>query len=160
MRTLHTIGAALCATLFATAVQAAGTVAVNFVQPENFTDARDSLLSRDRHLAALKRHLEQAAGPYVADGQTLKIDVLDVDLAGELEFGARTRDLRVLKGGADWPRIQLRYALEGAGQPARSGEARVQDMTYLMHGPGLPSGQTLAYERRMLDGWFKAEFAK
>ncbi len=142
------------------AAQAAGTVSVSFVQPENFTDVKDSFLSKDRHLEALKRHLEQAAAPYVADGQTLKIEVLDVDLAGEVRPSARANDLRVLKGGADWPRIQLRYALESAGQATRSGEARVQDMAYLMHRAYLPSGDALPYERRMLDEWFKAEFRK
>lgn len=158
MRTLRTIGVALGAVTLAAAAQAAGTVNVSFVQPDNFTDVKDRYLSKDRHLEALKRHLELAAAPYVADGQTLKIEVLDVDLAGEVKPSAR--DLRVLKGGADWPRIQLRYALESPGQAARSGEARVQDMAYLMHRAHLPSGDALAYERRMLDEWFKAEFKR
>ncbi len=160
MRTLHTVGVAIGAFTLAAAAQAAGTVSVSFVQPENFTDVKDSFLSKDRHLEALKRHLEQAAAPYVVDGQTLKIEVLDVDLAGELRPSARAHDLRVLKGSADWPRIQMRYALEGPGQTTRSGEARVQDMAYLMQRAYWPSGDALAYERRMLDAWFKAEFKK
>jgi hypothetical protein len=160
MQTLSTIGAALSAVLLATAAHAAGTVNVSFVQPQNFTDVKDRHLSPDRHLEALKRHLEQAAAPYVADGQTLKIEVLDVDLAGEVKPSARANDLRVLKGGADWPRIQLRYALESPGQATRSGEARMQDMAYLMHHAHLSGGDALAYERRMLDDWFKAEFRK
>jgi hypothetical protein len=160
MRILRTIGVALSAITLAAAAQAAGTVSVSFVKPENFTDVKDGALSKDRQLETLKRHLEQAAAPYVADGQTLKIEVLDVDLAGEVKPGARASDLRVLKGSADWPRIQLRYALESPGQATRSGEARVQDMAYLMTRAHLPSGEALAYERRMLDEWFKAEFRK
>jgi hypothetical protein len=160
MHTLRTIGVALSAVMLAAAAHAAGTVSVSFVQPEHFTDVKDRYLSPDRHLEALKRHLELAAAPYVADGQTLKIEVLDVDLAGAVWPSARANDLRVLKGGADWPRIQLRYALESPGQAARSGEARVQDMTYLMHRASLPNNDALAHERRMLDEWFRAEFRK
>lgn len=160
MRILRIIGVALSAITLATAAQAAGTVTVSFVKPETFTDVKDGALSKDRQLEALKRHLEQAAAPYVADGQTLKIEVLDVDLAGEIRPSARANDLRVLKGSADWPRIQLRYTLESPGQATRSGQARVQDMAYLMHGATLPNTEPLAYERRMLDEWFKAEFRK
>lgn len=160
MRILRTIGVALSAVTLATAAQAAGTVTVSFLKPENFTDVKDRYLSSERHLEALKRHLEHAAAPYVADGQTLKIEVLDVDLAGNVNPSVRGNDLRVLKGSADWPRIELRYALETPGQAARSGEARVQDMAYLMQRVSLPSSESLPYERRMLDAWFRAEFRK
>lgn len=160
MRTLHTIGVAVSTALLATAAQAAGSVQVTFVKPENFADVRDSFMSTERHLATLKRHFEAAAAPYVADGQTLKIEVLDVDLAGEPRHGARADNTRVLRGRADWPRIQLRYALEAPGQAARAGEARVQDMAYLERFAGAPADTSLRYERRMLDEWFKAEFKK
>ena len=140
---------------------AAGTVQVQFVQPDKFADIRDQAFSRERNLEALKRHLEQAAAPYVSDGQTLKIEVLDVDLAGEPKPGARAGDVRVLRGKADWPRIDLRFTLESPGQPARSGEASIKDMAYLQHGPlGIPANEPLRYERRMLDEWFKTEFKR
>ena len=71
----------------AASVRAAGTVQVQFVQPEKFADVRDQAFSWERNLDMLKRLLESAAAPYVADGQTLKIDVLDVDLAGEPKGG-------------------------------------------------------------------------
>jgi hypothetical protein len=145
----------------AAGAQAAGTVQVQFVQPEKFADIRDQAFSRERNLDMLKRLLESAAAPYVADGQTLKIDVLDVDLAGEPKPDARINDLRVLRGKADWPRIDLRYTLESPGQAARSGQASVKDMAYLQRGVGgLPVDEPLRYERRMLDEWFKAEFSR
>jgi hypothetical protein len=145
----------------AAGVQAAGTVQVQFVQPEKFADVRDQAFSRERNLEALKQHLELAAARYLADGQTLKIDVLDVDLAGEPRPGARATDVRVLKGKADWPRVDLRYTLEAPGQPTRSGQASIKDMSYLHHvAYGVPATEPLRYERRMLDDWFKAEFSR
>lgn len=145
----------------AASAHAAGTVQVQFIQPEKFADIRDQAFSRERNLENLKRHLEQAAAPYVADGQTLRIDVLDVDLAGEPKPDARANGLRVLRGRADWPRIELRYTLESPGQPARSGKASIRDMAYLQHGPlAIPADEPLRYERRMLEEWFKKEFKR
>jgi hypothetical protein len=136
-------------------------VQVQFVQPEKFADVRDQAFSRERNLEALEQHLKRAAAPYLADGQTLKIDVLDVDLAGEPKPNARLNDVRVLKGRADWPRIALRWTLEAPGQAARSGQATIQDMAYLQRvAVGAYAHEPLRYERRMLDEWFKAEFSR
>jgi Protein of unknown function (DUF3016) len=92
----------------AVAAQAAGSVQISFVKPEGFADVRDRRYSREQNLKALEQVLTSVAKPYVADGQTLKIEVLDVDLAGEVRPGARAWDVRVLRGRADWPRITLR----------------------------------------------------
>jgi len=140
------------------AAQAAGTVQVSFVQPEKFTDVRDSALRSEDHLANLQRQLEEIGARYTSDGQTLKIEVLDVDLAGETRFGARPHDLRVLRGRADWPRMELRYTLEAPGAAPRSGRATVADMAYLQRTPTRYASEPLPYERRMLEDWFRTEF--
>jgi Protein of unknown function (DUF3016) len=140
------------------AAQAAGTVQVSFVQPEKFTDVRDGAFRAEDNLANLQRHLEQIGAQYTPDGQTLKIEVLDVDLAGEVRPGVRPHDLRVLRGRADWPRVQLRYTLEGSGTAPRTGTATVADMAYLQRTPTHYSTEPLPYERRMLEEWFKSEF--
>jgi Protein of unknown function (DUF3016) len=146
------------AALLAVSAHAAGTVQISFVKPENFADIRDRAYSREQNLKALEQIITSAAQPYVADGQTLKIEVLDVDLAGEVRPGARAWDVRVMRGRADWPRITLRWRLDGT--TPRSGEAVVQDMAYLQHIPPAISDTALIYERRMLDEWFRKEFAK
>jgi Protein of unknown function (DUF3016) len=155
----HLLATAAAAAFLSSAALAAGTVQVQFVEPDRYTDARDAHLRADHNLEALKRHIEQAAAPYVPDGQTLKVDVIDVDLAGDVRHGGRTlNDVRVLRGRADWPRIELRYALEAPGQAARNGQARIQDLAYQQR-LAVRSGEALAYERRMLDEWFRREFA-
>jgi Protein of unknown function (DUF3016) len=151
-------GFAFAALLAAGAAEAGGTVQINFVKPENFADIRDRTYSPEQNLKALEEVITSAAQPYVADGQTLKIEVLDVDLAGEVRPGARAWDLRVLRGRADWPRITLRWSIDGAAP--RSGEAVVQDMAYLQRLPPSMADTALVYERRMLDEWFRKEFAK
>jgi Protein of unknown function (DUF3016) len=151
-----TFAIALGALLIAGAAHAAGSVQVSFVKPENFADIRDRTYSREQNLKALEQVITSAAQPYVADGQTLKIEVLDVDLAGEVRPGSRAWDVRVLRGRADWPRITLRWSLDGA--TPRSGEAVVQDMAYLQRLPPSLADTALPYERRMLDEWFKRQF--
>lgn len=159
MRHFRIVGVALGALLAASAAQAAGTVAVSFVEPAAFRDVRDARQRTDDNLAALRRHIEAAAASHVADGQTLRVEVTDVDLAGEIRFGALSAPVRVLRGGADWPRIELRYVLEAPGQAPRTGRAVLQDLSYLQRGTGLRPGVDLAYERRLLDEWFGTEFA-
>jgi Protein of unknown function (DUF3016) len=146
------------AALLAVSAHAAGTVQVNFVKPENFADVRDRTYSREENLRALEKVIVSVAQPYVADGQTLKIEVLDVDLAGEVRPSARATDVRVLRGRADWPRITFRWSVDGAAP--RSGEAVVQDMAYLQRLPPSVADTALVYERRMLDEWFRQQFGK
>jgi Protein of unknown function (DUF3016) len=145
---------------FAAAVaQAAGTVQVLFVQPEKFSDAEDARHDSSENLRELKRYLEAQAARYVGDGQTLTIEVLDVDLAGEIRFDrSRAEDVRVLLGKADWPRIKLRYSLESAGQPLRRVEQTVSDMAYLERQRHYADSEFLRHEKRMLDEWFVAQF--
>jgi Protein of unknown function (DUF3016) len=154
MKRCSVLAAALLA---AGAAHAAGTVQVSFVSPEKFADMRDRSYRVDDNVKALEKVLIEVATPHVADGQTLKIEVLDVDLAGEPRPGARAWDVRVLRGRADWPRITLRWSLEGAGAQ-RSGQAVVQDMSYLQRVRPPLSDTHLVYERRMLDEWFREQF--
>ncbi len=150
---------ALAALFFAAdAAQAAGTVQVTFVEPERFADVRDHVRTSKEHLAALERVLVEAAQPHVPDGATLRIEVTDVDLAGEVRPGPGAWDLRILTGRADWPRIALRWTLDGPAP--RRGEALVQDMAYLQRVPPPLADRGLVYERRMLKDYFRAVFGK
>ncbi len=149
----------LATALAAAAAQAAGTVQVSFVQPETFSDAKDARRDSSDNLRQLKGYLEEQAGRHVTDGQALTIEVLDVDLAGDIRFSRHLRDdVRVLRGRADWPRITLRYTLETVGQPARHAEQTVSDMAYLQRLNRYLGGEPLRYEKRMLDEWFDAQF--
>jgi hypothetical protein len=161
MRSTHrSIAAAASLLLAAAAAQASGSVQVSLVQPEKFTDARDARRDNAVNLRELKRYIEEIAARHVADGQSLSIEVLDVDLAGEVIYSRRLRDdVRVLKGRADWPRIKLRLTLEAPGQPARRIEQTISDMAYLQRISRHGDGELLGHEKRMLDEWFTAQFA-
>lgn len=137
-----------------------GTVEVTFINSPGYHDAGETTLERDANLDALARHLRALAQRLLPANQVLKVEVLDVDLAGTVRTSARTgANIRVLRSGADWPRIHLRYTVEADGKPLRQGDEWVSDMTYAN---GITSGyrdsQALFYEKRMLDRWFKERF--
>jgi hypothetical protein len=139
--------------------KAVGTVQVSYLHPDQFADIGQTRYDIDANLRSLTRVFESLAARYLADGQRLSVEVLDVDLAGEprpARHGAY--EVRVLRGTVDWPRIRLRYTLETAGQPSRSGERQLQDMAYLDRLGSSAGTENLVYEYRLLRDWFSTEF--
>ena len=134
---------------------AAGAVTVSFVDAPRYADAGATPGEREATLAALARHLSALGRDRLPADQSLAIEILDVDLAGSVWPSAHAgRDLRVLRGGADAPRIALRYTLEVPGQPARSGRDSVADLDYLRGLANARADDPLRYEKRLLDRWF------
>ena len=157
-RYLRLILLASSATLSFAASNAIAAVTVTFTQPERYVDMPFASWDKERVMKDLRGHFDKL-GATLPPGQDLKIEVQDIDLAGRIEPNTRFgHDIRVLKGGADWPVIQLRYSVEADGKVLKSGDARVSDMTYLNHGSQLnrySANEPLRYEKRMLDEWFK-----
>jgi hypothetical protein len=135
---------------------AAGEVEVNFVEPSKYIDAGSSSVEIDRTTKALGAYLKRF-GRDLPDGQTLRIEVLDIDLAGWVRTGSRA-DTRVLRGTADGPRIKLRYTLQADGRVLAAGEQTVVDLDYLNQRWRDPPQSDLPYEERMLERWFAERF--
>ena len=139
------------------AAHAAGSAEVRFVEPATFTDAGSNPMDRERALATLAAHIEQLAHR-LPEGQRLRVDVLDVDLAGEPIF-RRGNDVRVLRGGADWPRLHLRWSLTQGERTLKSGDERLSDLGYLQSRIGLAAADgDLPFEKRLLTNWFRGQF--
>jgi hypothetical protein len=134
-------------------VQAA--VTVNFIKPDSYAEMPFSPQARETVLKDLRTHFT-ALGRDLPAGLDLTLDILDVSLAGRPAFSRRgAEDFRVLRGGADWPMMRLRYSLESNGKVIRSGEDRLSDMDYLHHAKFAPSETSLRYEKQMIDDWFR-----
>ena len=149
----------LAAAMAATAAPAlsAGSAQVTYVKPEQFADTGFGSFDRDRALQSLTQHFD-ALAKQLPDGQTLRVEVLDVDLAGEV-WPRGGHEVRVLRGRADWPHITLRYAVLEGTRTVKAGEARLADMNYLFSPQRTQRYGDLPYEKRMLDTWFKEEIA-
>lgn len=135
---------------------AAGKVEVTYFEPDKFSDIGFGAFDRERTLRQMTMLLE-AFATKLPDGQTLKIEVTDIDLAGEQRQG-RAQNLRILRGMADWPRVKLRYTLLAGSGTVSSGEADVYDLGY-QYSAVNAIGTNLPYERRMLRKWFNQTIA-
>ena len=69
----------------------------------------------------------------------------------------RRATFAVLRGAADWPRMQLKFSVESSGKAVKSGEVSLSDMNYLRNMNRYPNNEPLRYEKRMLDLWFEKE---
>lgn len=150
--------AAASALVLATSAHGAGKVEVQFVEPEKFADAGPTSWDRERHLAALRQHMALWQ-PRLPDGQTLALEVLDLDLAG-WTWPQAGRDLRIVSGRADAPSANLRWSLKAAdGRVLQSGTERIVDLGYFDNAAWLNRyDSNLPYEKRLLDRWFSATF--
>lgn len=149
---------ALGALLLAGGAASAG-VTVNFVKPENYPDMPFSPVDRDATLKDIGDYIT-SLGKNLPDGTDVRIDVTDLDLAGRLEPSRRgDRDIRIMRGGADWPRMTLHYSVESGGKVIKGGDAQLQDMDYQFHASRLTDGDPLRYEKRMIDDWFYSTIA-
>ena len=152
--------------LVAAGVASAATVSVTFVQPEKFTDAGHSRgRATEQELADLQQdmqqHLQRLADRKLAAGDTLAVEVLDIDLAGDfnsLRF-ARFSDVRVVRDIAI-PRITLRYTAKLGDRVVKGPEEHLSDMNFLWGLNRYSSGDRLRYEKPMLDAWFDQRFGK
>lgn len=138
---------------------ASAAVTVNFVKPENYPDMPFSPVDRDATLKDIGDYIT-SLGKNLPDGTDVRIDVTDLDLAGRLEPSRRgDRDIRIMRGGADWPRMTLHYSVESGGKVIKGGDAQLQDMDYQFHASRLTDGDPLRYEKRMIDDWFYSTIA-
>lgn len=134
---------------------AAAAVTVTYAEADKMTDVPRFQSEREGMEADFREHLDTLA-KQLAPGQDLTVEFLDIDLAGDVFPRVPVRDVRIMKGTADWPRMHLRYQIEQDGKVLRSGESRLADPNYQMNINSYRNDM-YAYEKRMLDAWFKKE---
>ena len=146
----------------AMAVPAAATVSVSFTNPERYTDAGKYYDGQSETTQReLERYLKQLGKRYLAPGQTLTVEVSDIDLAGRYEpRGPDLYEVRILRDGVDFPLVKLSYVLEAEGRILLSGEETIADRDYRFHSSTPSSSTSLSYEKRMLRDWFRVRFTE
>ena len=140
---------------------AEGRVTVTYVAPETFRD-REFRRERSRSsaLAEFDRWFAELGARYLPAGQSLHIEVLDIDLAGEFEpWHSGFHDVRFLRDITP-PRIHLRYRLMQGDTLIRAGEERLTDMNYLSDPRGHGDSRRFIYDKLLVQDWFRKTFAK
>jgi len=155
MRPMIKSSLAALVVLAATTGAAWAQVSVSYVKPDEFIDVPRSPIDRERMLKDFTQYFS-TFDKKLPTGQQLKIEVLDIDLAGRL-WPRRSGgdDIRVMNGGADWPHMKLRYTLEENGTVLRSGESELSNMMYQQRSTRLSDSDPMRYEKQMIDDWFE-----
>ena len=139
-------------------------ISVTFVQPERFTDAKDSLLGSPKGtadlLAEIDRYLHTAGVRYVPAGLTLNLTITNIDLAGEFEpwRGPQFDRVRIMREIYP-PRFTLEFRLtDSSGAVVKEGQRVLLDQLYLSSA-ALNSGDPRYYDKLLLGDWLRREFA-
>ncbi len=141
----------------------AGTVEVRYDPKANYSDAGATPQERVHHLDALAAYLRGLGERGLAPGRLLKVELIDVDLAGEQPPSKRAQGApRVLTGRGDGPRIELRFTLTEGGKELASGRETLSDIRLprLDTARDANSPVELHQEKLLLDHWFAERIAK
>lgn len=143
--------------------QADSRINVQFVEPEKFTDLKDTWSGttdsyREGVLAELRMFLRQRGETALRDDLHLNIRVTDVDLAGDFEPGRARNldDVRIVR--SIYPvRITLRFQLsDSTGTVLAEGERKLTDFGRISD--PFPTSDLLRYEKDVLRQWLQKEF--
>jgi len=138
----------------------AGTSEVTWTNPEKYRDINSGNEPKkpyqervfkdfEKHFIAMASHLPQ--------GHTLKVNVTDVDLAGDVNISGIER-IRIIRD-LYFPRLKFDYVLvDGSGSEVKMGGINLKDMSFLMGNNLRYRNKSLGYEKKMLDKWFKSTF--
>lgn len=160
------VAIALVSTVSATpGVRADHRVRVDFSNPENFTDVRDSAFSesdsrREFVLSELREFIQNRGEKLLSEGLQLEIRVTDIDLSGDFEpwHDMRFNDIRIIK--SIYPaRVTLEFKLtDSTGKVLAEGTRKLSDFGY----PSLSSiaftSDSLRYEKDLVGSWLNSEF--
>ncbi|MDT0593389.1 DUF3016 domain-containing protein [Glaciecola petra] len=143
-------------------------VAVEWLEPKSYRDVRSANSSSTKFRKQVFKELEEHLVDLSEDlpeGQSLKIRVTDLDLAGRVEPGGingfgTSGDIRVVRQ-IDIPRITFEYdLLDAEGQILKTEEVNLKDMGFL-DGPRITRrNEPYSYEKHMLSEWFKDNLVK
>lgn len=147
--------AALAAGLALAAAQASAAATVTYADVDKMTDVPRDQSDRAFMEDDLREYINQLSARLPA-GQQLTVDILDIDLAGDVFPRVPIHDVRVYRGRADWPRIHLRYTIEQDGKVLSSGERTLADPNYQMSF-NRHTNDTYGYEKQLFEDWFRKD---
>ncbi len=132
---------------------------VYFAPVNTFLDMPSDGDARAEVLIGLSKHFDKLAGKLPA-GQELKVVVLNLDLAGKnWHDSIGTREMRVIRAQGDWPYLKMQYTITENGKVLQAGEEHLKNMGYMTRANIYFSGDSLRYEKQMLDDWFATRIA-
>lgn len=139
---------------------AAADITVEFQNPDDFRDVRDSLGgSTDQNaLASLRTWLQENAPARLSAGQKLRVTFTDIDLAGDFLPGANVDRVRIIRS-VYIPRMELSFTVtDAAGQVVKEGTRKLTNLDFQNSGRRIGSDQSFFYDKMLLEDWLRKEF--
>ncbi|WP_259366156.1 DUF3016 domain-containing protein [Colwellia sp. 6M3] len=141
-----------------TAVEAAQ-VEVKWTNPEKYTDVDSAQGHRqkfkERTFKNLEAHFSKLAEK-LPEQQKLIFEVTNLDLAGDINYGIKR--VRIIKDIFS-PRMKFSYELLNADNTVvKRDDVSLHDMGFLTHSSLKYRNESLSYEKKMFDDWFKKTF--
>ena len=138
----------------------AATVEVTWTDYEKYRDIHpgdgNRKAFREDTFYNFEKHFTKLAGN-LPEGQILKIDVTDVDLAGDTHAGG-INGYRIVKETYP-PRMNFSYQLLNAdGSEVTAAEVKLRDLNFMQGSRLKYRNDALSYEQKMLDDWFFKAF--
>ena len=134
----------------------AANVEMTWTEPDKYRDIRPGEQNRKhfekRVFKHFTEHFEKLA-KRLPDNYTLKVNVMDIDLAGDVNHGG-IRQIRVVKD-LYFPRMKFSYQLVEGNKVIASDDVNVKDMSFLQSSRLRYEHKAFGYEKKMLDDWFK-----
>jgi len=161
MKMLTTILLAWLTIVLIQNVAYAATSVITWTDHEKYRDIRPSNHGGRKHFREntfknFEKHFTKLSGN-LAKGQVLKIDITDVDLAGDTLVGG-IDSLRIVKEIYS-PRMNFSYQLVNAdGSEVVSADVVLKDMNFMTGSHLRYRNDSLGYEKKMLDDWFFKTF--
>ena len=137
----------------------AGTSEVTWTNPEKYRDIHPGEDHRQKFKARVFKGFEEhfaKLSSSLPEGQMLKIEVTDIDLAGDVHV--TNRQVRIVKE-IYFPRMKFNYQLvDKDGTELKKGSENLKDMNFMMGNTLRYRNDFLRYEKKLLDDWFKETF--
>lgn len=136
----------------------AGEASVTYGKFSDFTDVRPSNETRGGYHKRVEKQFTkhfQKLAEQLPEGYKLGVTVNDIDLAGDVRFGA-ANEIRVVKP-IYFPKIKFSYALTDAnGKMVDKGEADLKDMSFM---DKIRRGreEEFMHDKRIITDWFENE---
>ncbi len=140
----------------------AATVQVSWGDPAKFRDIRAGDENQIKYQERVMKELETAfqhEAALLPTDQTLKIEIKDLDLAGELEYfhGGFPFGIRIVRN-MDFPSMELSYELrDSKSQVLKSGDSKISDMGFRDGIQPFSHNEPLRYEIKLIKQWYKRE---
>jgi len=146
----------LCVALALSTISFAGSAEVRWSNVEKYSDVHEGDENKadflKNTLSELKRHFIKLENK-LPEGYKLHVNVYDLDLAGSVRFQT-SRHIRVV--GSQSPRILFKYqVLNSKNELVTQGTENLRDTNFKDNRSRRYPNQSLKYEKRLLDKWFK-----